>query len=149
MSERRGVQLPCREVLAALRHRRFKIAEHVNVNSGLWCFLVFRWYQVNTAQCFILTIKSEFLKARTPTTDAYNVSVLVFIEYVQSGSQSPAKDSWILWEVSDSRLGYIMIGVSRTRDDCQIAPEVSQAQFGYIKAINENPSRGGLNKAEK
>jgi len=96
MSELRGVQLPGREVLATLRHRRFKIAEHVNVNSVLWCFLVFRWYQVNTAQRFILTMKSEPLNARAATTNAYDVGVLVFIEYVQSGAQSPAQDSWIL-----------------------------------------------------
>jgi hypothetical protein len=96
VSERSGVQLPGREVLATLRHRRFKIAEHVNVNSILWCFLVFRWYQVNTTQCFILTMKSELLLARAAMTNAYDVGVLVFIEYVKSGTQSSAQDSWIL-----------------------------------------------------
>ena len=58
--------------------------------------MVFRWYQMNTAQCFILTMKSELLKERVATTNAYDVDVLVFIEYVQSGAQSPAQDSWIL-----------------------------------------------------
>ena len=96
MSERRGVRLPGREVLATLRHRRFKITEHVSVNSVLWCFLIFGWYQVNTTQCFILTMKSEPPKVRAATTNAYDVGVLVFIEYVQSGAQSPAQDSWIL-----------------------------------------------------
>jgi hypothetical protein len=96
VSERRGVQLPGREVLATLRHGRFKIAKHVSVSSVLWCFLIFGWYQVNTTQCFILTTKSELPKARTATTSAYNVGVLVFVEYVQSGAQSPAQDSWIL-----------------------------------------------------
>jgi hypothetical protein len=94
--EPRGVQLPGREVLATLRHRRFKIAEHVDVNSVVRCFLVSRGYQVNTAQCFILTMKSELLKARGATTNAYDVGVLIFIKYVQSGAQSPAQDSWIL-----------------------------------------------------
>jgi hypothetical protein len=96
MSDQKKVQLPGREVLATLRHRRFKIAEHVIVNSVLWSFRVFRWYQVNTAQGFILTMKSELLKARTATTSAYDVGILVFIKYVQSGAQSPAQDSWIL-----------------------------------------------------
>jgi hypothetical protein len=96
MSERRGFQLPGRKVVATLRHRRFKIAEHVNVNSVLWCSLIFGWYQVNTAQGFILTMKSELLKAPTATTNAYDVGILVFIEYVQSRAQSPTQDSWIL-----------------------------------------------------
>jgi hypothetical protein len=96
MSERRDVQLPGREVLATLRHRRLKIAEHVSVNSFLWCFLIFGRYQANTTQCFILTMKSELLNARAATTNAYDVGVLVFIEYVQSGAQGPAQDSWIL-----------------------------------------------------
>ena len=40
--------------------------------------------------------KSELLKAQGATTNAYDIGVLVFIEYVQSGAQSPAQDSWIL-----------------------------------------------------
>jgi hypothetical protein len=36
-----------------------------------------------------------------------------------------------------------------TRNDCQFTPEVSQANFGYVEAIDNDPSRGGFNKAEE
>ena len=42
-----------------------------------------------------------------------------------------------------------MLGVSHTRNDRQIAPEVSQSHLGYVEAINKDPSRGSLNEAEE
>ncbi len=42
-----------------------------------------------------------------------------------------------------------MTGGSHTRDDRQIATEVSQSQFGYVEAINKNPTRSSLNEAEE
>jgi hypothetical protein len=39
---------------------------------------------------------SELVKARAVSTDAYDLGILIFIEHVQSGSQSAAQDSWIL-----------------------------------------------------
>jgi hypothetical protein len=38
-------------------------------------------------------MKSELLKAQAATTNAYDVGVLVFIEYVQSGAQSRSGSS--------------------------------------------------------
>jgi hypothetical protein len=52
--------------------------------------------------------------------------------------------------MNESWLWYaIYLGGSRTRYDRQLAPEVSQANFGYIKAINSDPPRGGFNEAEE
>jgi hypothetical protein len=95
VSEQRSVHLPGGEVLAALRHRRVKVTEHVGVDSVLWCFLIFGRDQVNTTQRLIL-MTSELVKARAVSTDAYDLGILIFIEHVQSGSQSAAQDSWIL-----------------------------------------------------
>ena len=36
-----------------------------------------------------------------------------------------------------------------TRNDRQSTPEVSQTNFGYVEAINKDPTRGGFNKAEE
>jgi hypothetical protein len=96
VSEPRRVHLPGGEVVAALGHRRVKVAEHVSVNTVLWYLLIFGWDQVNTTQCLILITTSELVKARAASTDAYNVCILVFLEHVQSGSQSATEDSWIL-----------------------------------------------------
>jgi hypothetical protein len=88
--------MPGRKVIAALRHGSVKVAEHVSVDSVLWRFLISGWDQVNTTQCLILRMTSELVKAPTTSTDAYNVCILVFLEHVQSGSQSATQDSWIL-----------------------------------------------------
>jgi hypothetical protein len=96
VSEQRRVHLPGREVLAALRHRCVKVTEHVSVNTVLRCFLIFGWDQMDTTQRLIL-MTSELVKARAVSIDAYDVGILIFIEHVQSGSQSATQDSWILW----------------------------------------------------
>ena len=44
-------------------------------------------------------MESELLRRGQLPPNAYDVDILVFIEYVQSGAQRPAQDSWILWEV--------------------------------------------------
>jgi hypothetical protein len=95
MSEQRRDRLPGREVLAALRHRRVKVTEHVSVNTVLLYFLIFGWDQVNTTQRLIL-MTSELVKARAISTDAYYVGILILLKHVQSGSQSATQDSWIL-----------------------------------------------------
>jgi hypothetical protein len=42
-----------------------------------------------------------------------------------------------------------MPGMSHTRNDRQFTPEVSQANFGYVEVINNDPPRGGFNEAEE
>jgi hypothetical protein len=42
-----------------------------------------------------------------------------------------------------------MSGMLRTRNDREFTPEVSQANFGYVEAINNDPSRGGFNETEE
>jgi hypothetical protein len=92
----RIIHLPSREVLATLRNRRFKVTEHVDVDTVFRSFLVSRWDQVNTAQCLILIMMSELQQMWAASTDAYNFDILIFVEYVQSGAQTAAQDSWIL-----------------------------------------------------
>jgi len=92
----RAVHLPRGEVLAALRNRRFKVAEHVDVDTVFRNFLVSGWNQMNTAQCLILIMMSELQQRSAAPTGTYNFDILVFIEYIQSGAQSAAQDSWIL-----------------------------------------------------
>jgi hypothetical protein len=42
-----------------------------------------------------------------------------------------------------------MSAISRTRNNRQFTPEVSQANFGDVEAINNDPSRGGFNETEE
>ncbi len=42
-----------------------------------------------------------------------------------------------------------MLGMLHTRNDRQFTPQVSQTNFGYVDAINNDPSRGGFNETEE
>jgi hypothetical protein len=92
----RIIHLPSREVLATLRNRRFKVTEHVDVDTVFRSFLLSRCDQVNTAQCLILIMMNELQQVWAASADAYNFDILIFAEYVQSGAQTAAQDSWIL-----------------------------------------------------
>lgn len=42
-----------------------------------------------------------------------------------------------------------MLGMLHTRNDRQFTPQVGQTNFGYVNAINNNPSRGGFDETEE
>lgn len=48
-----------------------------------------------------------------------------------------------------SDLRHLMLGMSRTRNDRQFTPQVSQTNFGYVNAINNDPSSGGFDETEE
>jgi hypothetical protein len=42
-----------------------------------------------------------------------------------------------------------MLDMLHTRNDRQFTPQVSQTEFGYVDAINNDPSRGGFDETEE
>ena len=155
--------IPSGEVLSAFGHRGVQVPEDVHVDiSTDFRRLVSSGDEVHATQSFVLheggrgkrevSVPPESGQRRR----AYDLCILVLVEYIQRRSERPAQDRRVLCKLQPyvSTTGTLEPSAHSqegrlTGDDGQPAPQIREADFRDVEPVDDDPALRRVDEAEE